>query len=118
MVTVSVDDYRFTTEDLVKRVGLTAPVLLDPGGKTMLAWGTVKYPETWILDREGRVADRVTGARDWASEETKALLREPARWPTLKAAARRYVETEHNWKSSVARYADVYTRLTQPHRHA
>jgi PEP-CTERM/exosortase A-associated glycosyltransferase len=47
-----------------------------------------------------------------------ALLREPARWPALKAAANRYVETERNWKSSVARYVDVYTRVTQPHRHA
>ena len=42
----------------------------------------------------------------------RILLREPARWPSLKAAARRYVETERNWKTSVARYADIYARLT------
>jgi PEP-CTERM/exosortase A-associated glycosyltransferase len=47
-----------------------------------------------------------------------ALLREPARWPGLKAAARRYVETERNWQASVARYADVYARVTQQHRRA
>jgi PEP-CTERM/exosortase A-associated glycosyltransferase len=39
------------------------------------------------------------------------LLREPARWPVLKAAARRYVETERTWKMSVARYEGVYIRL-------
>jgi glycosyltransferase involved in cell wall biosynthesis len=39
-----------------------------------------------------------------------ALLREPARWPGLKAAARRYVETERNWKAVVARYEDIYGR--------
>jgi PEP-CTERM/exosortase A-associated glycosyltransferase len=39
-----------------------------------------------------------------------ALLREPARWPGLKAAARRYVETERNWKAIVARYEDIYAR--------
>jgi len=52
------------------------------------------------------------------SAAVQALLRDPARWPGLKAAANRYVETERNWKSSVARYVDVYTRVTQPHRHA
>ena len=46
------------------------------------------------------------------------LLREPARWPALKAAARRYVETERNWKSSVTRYEDVYARVMQESKHA
>jgi len=45
-----------------------------------------------------------------------ALLREPARWPGLKEAARRYVETERNWQTNVARYADVYARVTLPRR--
>jgi len=52
------------------------------------------------------------------SAAVRALLREPARWPGLKAAARRYVETERSWQASVARYADVYARVTQPHRRA
>lgn len=47
----------------------------------------------------------------------QSLLREPARWPRLKTAARRYVETERNWQASVARYADIYGRITQP-RHS
>jgi PEP-CTERM/exosortase A-associated glycosyltransferase len=44
------------------------------------------------------------------------LLREPARWPALKAAARRYVETERTWKMSIARYEGIYARVTQPPR--
>jgi len=47
-----------------------------------------------------------------------ALLREPARWPGLKAAARHFVKTDRNWKSSVARYEDVYARVMQQPRHA
>jgi glycosyltransferase involved in cell wall biosynthesis len=47
-----------------------------------------------------------------------ALLREPARWPGVKAAARRYVETERNWKASVARYENVYARVMQHPGHA
>jgi PEP-CTERM/exosortase A-associated glycosyltransferase len=47
-----------------------------------------------------------------------ALLREPARWPGLKAAARRYVETERNWKAIVARYEDIYARAMQRPKHS
>jgi PEP-CTERM/exosortase A-associated glycosyltransferase len=39
------------------------------------------------------------------------LLREPARWPALKRAARAFVESERNWRTSVARYRDVYGGL-------
>ncbi len=46
----------------------------------------------------------------------RLLLEQPARWPSLKAAARRYVETERNWKGSVARYADIYGRITERRR--
>ena len=42
------------------------------------------------------------------------LRREPERWPATKTAARRYVETERNWKTSVARYQQVYSRFLQP----
>ena len=50
--------------------------------------------------------------------ELLAMLREPVRWPALKAAARRYVETERNWKASVARYENVYARVMQQPKHA
>jgi glycosyltransferase involved in cell wall biosynthesis len=33
------------------------------------------------------------------------------RWPALRVAGRRYVEDERNWPASVARYAEVYTRV-------
>jgi glycosyltransferase involved in cell wall biosynthesis len=44
---------------------------------------------------------------------TKALdlLSSCDSWPTLRAAARNYVETERNWPVSVARYKDVYGSL-------
>jgi PEP-CTERM/exosortase A-associated glycosyltransferase len=42
------------------------------------------------------------------------LLNEPGRWPELRAAARRYVETQRNWPVSVAHYRDVYAGLMRP----
>ena len=40
-----------------------------------------------------------------------ALLDDRSRWPSLRAAARRFVETERNWAGSVGRYRRVYQRL-------
>ena len=36
------------------------------------------------------------------------LLQSSEKWPALKQAGRHYVENERNWKTSVARYRDVY----------
>jgi PEP-CTERM/exosortase A-associated glycosyltransferase len=44
------------------------------------------------------------------------LLEHPERWPQLRAAARRYVETERTWAHCVARYDEVYARLAEPER--
>lgn len=40
------------------------------------------------------------------------LLEQQDTWPQLRANGRRYVETERNWPVSVARYQDIYARLT------
>lgn len=66
VVTVTVDETRPAARRLVERFGLTMPVLMDPGGARLAEWGTVKYPETWILTPEGIVAERVVGESDWA----------------------------------------------------
>lgn len=64
------------------------------------------------------IADGKTGvlfkADDPASlaDKVGALLRAQERWPALRAAGREYVETERNWPVSVARYKNIYSRLT------
>ena len=50
--------------------------------------------------------------------EVARLVGSPERWPHIKAAARRFVETERTWAQSVARYAGVYERVMQPQRRA
>lgn len=39
------------------------------------------------------------------------LLNAPGRWPLLKQAGRRFVETERNWKKSVSNYTPIYQQL-------
>ena len=39
------------------------------------------------------------------------VLADRERWPAMRAAGRRFVEQERNWKNSVARYAAAYEAL-------
>jgi PEP-CTERM/exosortase A-associated glycosyltransferase len=51
------------------------------------------------------------GSADSLSTTLAELLSQRERWPALRAAARRYVELERNWASSVAHYRAPYQRL-------
>ena len=63
------------------------------------------------------ITDGVTGVLFKAGDpealagKVLALLDEQSRWPLLRAAARRFVETERNWARSVGRYRQVYQRV-------
>ncbi|MDP2370228.1 TIGR04063 family PEP-CTERM/XrtA system glycosyltransferase [Rhodoferax sp.] len=43
-----------------------------------------------------------------------SLLAAPDRWPAMRAAGRRFVETERNWRASVANYQGAYASLAKP----
>ena len=64
-----------------------------------------------IRDGETGVLFKAESQEDLASKVID-LLNTPGRWPAMKAAGRHFVETGRNWKVSVERYRDVYTRLT------
>ncbi len=41
------------------------PVYLDPGGNLAQKYGTVRFPETYILDTGGIVRKKIIGAGEW-----------------------------------------------------
>jgi len=51
------------------------------------------------------------GSEEDLARKVLTLVDEPQRWPGLRAAARRYVESERTWKACVSRYGEVYERL-------
>ena len=67
VVAVSVDERFSDVGAFISRFGLTLPVLYDEGKKVSRKYQTFKYPETYILDREGRLKSKVVGPRDWAA---------------------------------------------------
>jgi PEP-CTERM/exosortase A-associated glycosyltransferase len=52
------------------------------------------------------------GCAESLAEAVLRLLEHPSAWPRLRAQARRFVETERNWAVSVARYREVFERIT------
>jgi glycosyltransferase involved in cell wall biosynthesis len=64
-----------------------------------------------IADGKTGVLFRANDA-DSLVEKVGALLESQQQWPALRQAGRDYVETERNWPVSVARYKNIYGRLT------
>lgn len=66
-VAVGVEEEPEQTRQLVADTAITFPVAVDPDGKALAAAGIPGLPGTVILDREGRIAARLTGKQTAAS---------------------------------------------------
>ena len=68
------DDARAFT----RRYGITYPNLRDPSGENLKPFGVSGYPETFVLDRDGRIAALVRGpvTEEFLAREVPPLLRE------------------------------------------
>ncbi len=62
---IDFNDLRPDARRFVSRFGLTYPVVVDKGGKTIGRWGVTGVPETFFVDRQGRVVgQRIAGPVD------------------------------------------------------
>lgn len=69
MLAVSEDEDGATAvRPFVDELGLTFPILLDPQGVLPPRYGVTGYPETFIIDREGKVVQHTIGPERWDSE--------------------------------------------------
>ena len=61
-VGVDAQDFRSDARRFAARYGLTYPIVHDGKGSTLGRFGVSGFPETWFVDREGRlVGERVQG---------------------------------------------------------
>ena len=74
-------------------------VASDVGGHREL----IRDGQTGLLFSAGSVPSLVT--------VLAGLLQAVERWPAMRAAGRRFVESERSWTASVARYVEPYSRL-------
>ena len=75
LVVVGLDakDFRSDARRFARRYGLTFPLVYDGPGDTLGGYGVTGFPETFVIDREGRVVAAFAGAVN--GEEERVRLR-------------------------------------------
>jgi peroxiredoxin len=65
----------------MKKHQLTFPALLDPEGTIKTLYGVTGVPESYIVDKQGILIEKIIGGRDWATPETfrffEQLIKKP-----------------------------------------
>lgn len=77
VLAVSID--RVTTKKdippFIKSMSLTFPVLVDSWGQTDKSYKLMGVPETYIIDQEGVLREKVIGPRDWTVLSNLSVVR-------------------------------------------
>jgi cytochrome c biogenesis protein CcmG, thiol:disulfide interchange protein DsbE len=72
VVGVDLEDLKQDAQHFVKRFGVTYPVVRDTRKETVGRWGVTGYPETFFVDRRGRlVGERIQGGVDAARNKDR-----------------------------------------------
>ncbi|MDQ6961803.1 MAG: TlpA disulfide reductase family protein [Mariprofundaceae bacterium] len=74
IIAVSVDAKVGNVQKFVQDHDLTFQILHDSEGEVARQYGVHRYPETFVIDREGKVRLFKVGGVDWMSDESVALF--------------------------------------------
>lgn len=69
LLAVSQDEATKKVKPWIEQRKFTFPVLLDPRGMVANGYGVSGFPETFVVDRQGRIVHHHVGFRDWAEPE-------------------------------------------------
>lgn len=71
---VSVDDDPAAYQKFLQTYNVDFPTYRDPSKEISLSYGTTMYPETYIIDRDGKIDSKIIGPQDWTSPAMMAYL--------------------------------------------
>ena len=74
VLTVSVDEGWAPVEKFLAQPQTPFRVALDTGAKTSRIYGTTKFPESYLVDRDGKVRLKFVGPRNWMDPNVATLL--------------------------------------------
>ncbi len=74
LITILYRDDPQTALSYMKSEGYDFPVKLDPSLKAARLLGVTGVPETYIIDKEGRLVERVIGPFDWNDKDFRAYI--------------------------------------------
>jgi peroxiredoxin len=70
---------RAAVAEFLKKAPHKFPVLFDEQGVVQELYGVYKFPESFVIRKDGIIDDKVIGAIDWAHPETVAYFMELAK---------------------------------------
>jgi len=80
LLAVSVDDEPGVVVEFNNRLALTFPILMDTDKRVAQVYQTYRFPESFLVGRDGRVVERYVGPREWDAavyvERIRRLLRD------------------------------------------
>lgn len=78
VLAVSVDRNEQAYRRFLERVKVSFLTARDPEARLSARYGTFKYPETYLIDRRGRVVEKIIGPANWTEaavvDRVRALL--------------------------------------------
>lgn len=75
LLAVNVEENGFAAvNSFLKRTPHSFPILLDPGADVQNLYQVFRFPETFLIDRNGIVVDKIIGGRDWMSTTLLAKI--------------------------------------------
>lgn len=73
-VNAGVDDNQAGYENFLKTYDIDFPTYLDPSKHIALTYGTTMFPETYVINRKGRIDRKIIGPQDWTSPTMMAYV--------------------------------------------
>jgi cytochrome c biogenesis protein CcmG/thiol:disulfide interchange protein DsbE len=67
LLAVSTDAGRDEVVAFQQKMKLTFPIALDPSKRVSNEYQSYRFPESYLIDREGKILSRYIGPRDWDS---------------------------------------------------
>jgi thiol-disulfide isomerase/thioredoxin len=71
---ISVDEDKTAYEKFLVDNHVVFPTYDDATKKSAADYGTSMFPETYLIDREGRLARKIVGPQDWQSPEVMGSI--------------------------------------------
>jgi cytochrome c biogenesis protein CcmG, thiol:disulfide interchange protein DsbE len=71
---VSLDEDQKAYLDFLKAYQVDFPTYRDPSKQSARDFGTSKYPETYIINRQGFIERKIVGPQDWMSPQMVAYV--------------------------------------------
>jgi peroxiredoxin len=75
ILAVDIAEKKEVVRNYLSKAKLPFPVLLDTDGKVAARYGIRAHPAHFLLDGEGKMIAGAMGARNWASDEARNLIR-------------------------------------------